>query len=803
MVAEVIAKKRTYAGLFMVVMASLMFEILLTRIFSVSMWYHFAFMAISIALFGMTVGAIVVYLFPKYFTQDRAKVHLALSALFFGVFIVISFLTHLSIPFIRDRSIVGLYSIALTYAVISVPFVFSGISVCIAMTKFPNQVSKLYATDLAGAAVGCILLLHVLRFTDGPTAVIVVALFASIGSVLFAMDAGYKKLVRIAVIFSFLLGSFTAVQTVFVFKQFPLLRLIWVRGYFEDRPLYEHWNSYSRVRVWGDPNESRKPFGWGISSTFPSDKKVRELDMNIDAYAYTPITAFDGNLSDLEHLKYDVSNIAHYIKPNSRLLVIGVGGGRDILSALAFEQKSVVGLEINHDIIKIINQRFGDFTGHLDRIPNVTFIADEARSYIARQQDKFDIIQSSLIDTYAATASGAFVLAENALYTVEAWQIFLKHLTSNGVLTFSRWYWERPSEIYRLTSLASASLMRLGVENPRNHIVIVKQMKNEDIGVATILVGRQPFTNENLDTIDAVNEKMKFDLLLNPRFSFDSTYATIASGKNLESFTSKFPTNISAPTDDNPFFFLTLRLRDVFKRELWKQEALKRSINTKPIVILGVLLITVAGLTFLCIVVPLMLSKKSMPRGSLPLVLFFACIGLGFMLVEISQMQRLIIFLGHPTYSLSVVLFSLLLSSGIGSYSTWRIDNSGLKGSANIRLFLLLCILAVFGSLTPYVMSEFQGSTTTLRILVAVGVLFPIGLFMGMAFPIGMKMASKTSTSLTPWLWGINGATSVFASVVAVIIALSATISASFWTGFACYVVSFSAFVWKSLTIDK
>ncbi|MFH1940993.1 MAG: hypothetical protein ABIL68_02720 [bacterium] len=801
--AEVIAKKRTYAGLFMVVMASLMFEILLTRIFSVTMWYHFAFMAISIALFGMTVGAILVYLFPNFFTQDRAKVHLALSALFFGVSIVISFLTHLSIPFIRDGSIAGLYSIVLTYTVISFPFVFSGICVCIALTKFPRQVSKLYATDLAGAAVGCILLLYVLRFTDGPTAVIVVALLASIGSVLFAIDAGYKKLVRIAVISSFLLGFFTAVQTIFVYKQFPLLRLIWVRGYFEDRPLYEHWNSFSRVRVWGNPNESRKPFGWGISSTFPLDKKVRELDMNIDAFAYTPITAFDGNLSDLEHLKYDVTNMAHYIRPDSRVLVIGVGGGRDILSALAFEQESVVGLEINHDIIKIVNQRFGDFTGHLDRVPNVTFIADEARSWVARQQDKFDIIQSSLIDTYAATAAGAFVLTENALYTVEAWQIFLEHLTSDGVLTFSRWYWERPSEIYRLTSLACASLMRLGVENPRNHIVIVRQMRNDDIGVATMLVSNKPFTDGDLDTIDAVNGKMKFDLLLNPRFSLDSTFAAIASGENLESFTAKFPTNISAPTDNNPFFFLTLRLRDVFKREMWKQEALKGYINTKPIVILGVLLIIMAGLTFLCIVVPLLLTKKSMPRGSLPLVLFFACIGFGFMLVEISQMQRLIIFLGHPTYGLSVVLFALLLSSGIGSYSTRRIDNFGLTGSANGRLFLLLCVLAVFGSLTPYAMGEFQGSTTALRILVAVGMLFPIGLFMGMAFPIGMKMASKTSATLTPWLWGINGATSVFASVVAVIIAMSATISTSFWTGFACYVISFLAFVWKSLRIDK
>jgi hypothetical protein len=480
------------------------------------------------------------------------------------------------------------------------------------------------------------------------------------------------------------------------------------------------------------------------------------------------------------------------------VLVIGVGGGRDILSALAFEQKSVIGVEINHDIIKIVNQRFGDFTGHLDRNPKITFINDEARSYISRQRDKFDIIQSSLIDTYAATSAGAFVLTENSLYTVEAWKIFIEHLTPDGVLTFSRWYWERPSEVYRLTSLASTSLVHLGIKDPRNHIVIVRHMSNNNLGVATILVSKKPFKDEDLNTIDAINRKMKFDMVLSPRFSLDSTFAVIASAKNLDSFMKRFPTNITAPTDDCPFFFLTLRLRDVFNPELWKQEKMKRYINTTPVLILGILLIIVVGLTFLCIMVPLILTKKAPLRGFLPLVIFFAFIGFGFMLVEISQMQRLIIFLGHPTYGLSVVLFALLLSSGLGSYSTQRTDNFGLTGSAIVRLFLLLCMLAIFGKFTLYAMSEFQGSTTMLRILVAIGVLFPIGLFMGMAFPIGMKMASTTSASLTPWLWGINGATSVCASVLAVAIALGSSISTSFWTGFSCYVFAFIAFAWAS-----
>lgn len=775
----------------MVVLATLMFEILLTRIFSVSMWYHFAFMAISVAMFGMSVGALLVYLLPRYFTHDRTKYHLALSSLLFAVSVVASFITHLSIPFVPDMSIVGLYSIVLTYVVISIPFILSGVCICLALTRFPRQVSKLYAADLAGAAMGSILLIYLLGVIDGPTAVTVVALLAGIGSLLFATDAGCKKLTRIALLLSLSLGAFAAIHTVFVHRQFPLLRLIWVKGKFENRPLFERWNSFSRVRVWGDPNVPRDPFGWGFSANYPSHLKVRQLYLDIDADAFTPITAFSGDLSDLEHLKYDVTNLVHYIRPKSRVLVIGAGGGRDVLSALAFEQESVTGVEINPAILKVVNERYGDFTGHLDRHPKVTFVNDEARSYIARQKkDEFDIIQSSLIDTYAATAAGAFVLTENSLYTVEAWKIFLERLTPEGVLTFSRWYWEPPTEAYRLTSLAATALRHLGIENPRNHIVIVR---NRD--VATMLVSKKPFNDQDLKTIDLINNRMQFDLLLSPRFSGDSTFAALASSKNPDSFIERFPTNIAAPTDDIPFFFLTLRLRDLFNRELWSQEASKRYINTTPVVILGILLFTVVGLTCLCIIVPLLLTKKAPPKGSLPLVMFFAAIGFGFMLVEISQMQRLIIFLGHPTYGLSVILFALLLSGGIGSYSTQKIDASHLTGAAIVRLFLLLCVLAVFGTLTPFAMREFQGSTTPVRILVATGVLFPIGIFMGMAFPIGMKIASTRTGFLTPWLWGINGATSVCASVVAVIIAMTSGISTAFWTGLACYVVAFAAFV--------
>lgn len=790
----------------MVTLSTLMYEILLTRIFSVTMWYHFAFMAVSVAMFGMTVGAILVYLAPTFFAPERVRYHLALSSTLFSVFIVVSFLIHLRIPFAPDLPtlrIARLYPFALTYVVVAIPFILSGVCVCLALTKFPRDVSRMYAADLAGAAIGCVALIYTLNITDGPTAVIAVAALAGIGAVLFALDSGRAWLTAIAAVSAVVLSSLAVAHTVLVRNGSPLLRITYVKGQRESPPLYEKWNAFSRITVVGSRDVAGPPSGWGLSPAWRHRTPVRQLCLWIDSAAATPLTAFDGNLDGVRHLKYDVTNVVHYVRPNSKVLVIGVGGGRDILSALAFHQRSVLGVEMNENIIDAVNHRFGAFTGHLDRNPRITFVADEARSYVTRQEERFDIIQVSLIDTWAATAAGAFVLAEQSLYTVEAWDAFLEKLTPAGVLTFSRWYFSsKPGEMYRLASLARVSLEKLGVKDPRNHIVIVCKMPggpqpDAPMGVGTILASKRPFSHRDLDTIDRVSRKMGFEVVLSPRRTHARVFGAIATVKDLDAYIAGLPFNITAPTDDSPFFFHMLRLRDMFGQRPWREGY--AAINVKAVAVLGWLLIVVIVLTFLCIFVPLLLTaKRAALGGALPLMAFFGSIGLGFMLIEISQLQRLVVFLGHPSYALSVVLFSLLVSSSLGSYLTGGAEDRDLGRSGRARILLLLVVLVAFGLLTPRLIPVFRGSITGVRILVATGILLPLGLFMGMPFPLGMKLAAERSRSLTPWLWGINGATSVCASVLAVAIALSAGISAAFWTGLLCYAAALLAFVGAS-----
>lgn len=790
----------TCGGLFLVTLSTLMYEILLTRIFSVSMRYHFAFMAISVALFGITLGATLVYLAPRYFEAERAKSQLALSALLFGVWMVLSLAIHLQIPNRGDAATMNL-PVILTYLVISVPFVFGGICITLVLTRFPRQISSLYGIDLLGSSLGCAAIVGLLKWVDGLNAVVVCGFLAGAGSILFALDSRRKRVRAFAAAGCLLLGAFLVLNFALTLRHASPLEMKWVKGHkIADPPLYEKWNSFSRILVYGNPDDLQLPVGMGVSPNYRPTQPISRLQLDIDSDASTEMARFTGDLAPHEYLKYDVVNMVHHLRKNADVCVIGSGGGRDILSALAFDQKSILGIEINEEIVKAVDQEYGDYTGHLDRNPKVNIVADEARSYITRSKEPFDIIQVSMIDTWAATAAGAFVLSENSLYTVEAWSVFLERLKPNGILSFCRWYYVfYPGEMYRLVSLARAALLANGAEDPRDHMILIRclplmgETRRLANGLGVLLVSRDPFSLEDLREIQALTDSLGFELVLAPNFATDPNFALLASADPDPVAVDSMLINANPPTDDSPFFFNMLTVKELFDPRVYQLGAL--SFNLKAVKTLGVLLVTVTVLSVLFILIPLAAaSRHGRYRGSLSLFMFFAAIGLGFMMIEVSQMQRLIIFLGHPSYGLTVILFSLLLGSGLGSMSTRAIDVSNLKTRATTRLGLLFLVVTLFGFLTMWILPACRGAATPVRVGLAILLLFPMGFLMGNAFPLGMKAAGTNWGSLTPILFGVNGAMSVFASVLAVVIALLLSISTSFWVGALCYLVAYLAF---------
>ncbi|MBF0484914.1 MAG: hypothetical protein HQL16_00210 [Candidatus Omnitrophica bacterium] len=631
----------------------------------------------------------------------------------------------------------------------------------------------MYAADLTGAAMGCLGLIAVLAITDAPTAVFIIAALAAIGSYLFANG---KNLSKAAAFTACVLLLFSTAHSILVHQQKSLLSPRWIKGRIASRPLYEKWNTFSRIAVSGDPL---------------SKELYNELIITIDDTAATPILKYSGDDNEIKFLKADVVNIAHFLRPHSSALIIGPGGGRDVLSAVAFKQRQITAVEINGDILDAVNNRFGDFSGHLDRLPELKFVNDEARSFVARTPERFNIIQTSFIDTWAATAAGAMVFTENSLYTVEAWQLFLNRLAPDGIVTFSRWYHrELPAEMYRLTAVAAAALKRNGIDDPSGNILVLRRRYGgkdviDDTGV--LLVGKRPFTSEELSVIDQLSPYLHFDVIFSSQKSADSIFTQIAQGKSPDLIPG-LTLNITPSVDDKPFFFFMLKVKDFLTLKSFDQGM--QTANTKAVSIMIVLLFTVLGLSFFCLMVPLFLTHKGQSlKGSGSFFVFFAAIGLGFMFIEISQMQRLILFLGHPVYGLSIVLFSLLVSSGLGSLFTDRYI-------ADFRRHLffsawLIAALAVTGLLTVPVLSVFQSSSNLVRFLISILILLPAGFLMGMQFPFGMKIALSRQGAISPWLWGINGAASVCASVLAMVIALVFGISTTFWMGFVFYLVAF------------
>ena len=776
-----------FPALFLVALVTIMFQVLLTRVFSLTMWYHFAFMAISIAMFGMTIGALLVFLRPTWWPPERLASAMGQCAVLCAISITAVIFLHITLYLPSS----GLYvwPIIITFVCAAVPFLFAGIFVCLALTRFPERVGKLYAADLAGAAVGCLCVIGALRWLDGVGAVLASATLAAVAGVLLLRGTGRA----LAVAVTAALAGTTIASGIYLDRHGVSPFRIESQSAALDYVEYERWNSFSRITVLKpEPNAQN----WSLSSAFHGSLQVPNRWLHIDAIAGTQLIGFDGDLKKIEFLRWDLPNFVHHLRRDARVAIVGPGGGRDVLTAKLFGQKSVLAVEINGEILRVVNERYGDFTGHLHRDAGTRFVNDEARSYLARNTQRFDILELTFIDTFAATAAGAYTLTENSLYTVKGWKVFLNRLDNDGLLAVSRGV---SAELGRMVALGRAALLATGAAEPERHMVLLTNRlvgKGSVHAMGLLLVRKTPFPPEEVAQIRSLADRMNFAVELQPGAAKDKLLLALASGRGAEDLLASGPIDYDPPTDDKPFFFHMAR------PSAWM---LLRGGESSPAsgaaVLLMKLLIAVAALTLVCIILPLFLSGTKLARKDTAFLVFFAAIGTGFMLIEVSMLQRLIIFLGHPVYSLSVVLFVLLLTAGLGSYVSAQVTDGRLRSVGVPILAVLTAVLALAGLITPSVIDLFSDAQTPVRVAVSGALLAVMGLFMGMAFPTAMRLAMASRPELGPWLWGVNGATSVLASVLAVVIAMAFGISTSFWAGVAAYVLALCAFVAAARTV--
>jgi spermidine synthase len=772
---------RYYLAIFVLAFATLFYQILITRFFSVMLYYHFAFAAISLAMLGLTRGAMEVYDNLDRYAPERVGVEFARHASRFAISGVAAVVVFLCVPLAIPGDYVPA-SLALAALAFVIPFSESGVCITLLLTRLPYGGGWLYASDLTGAALGCLGVIFVLLIVDPVSATFWIGASAAGSGWMVVRDNADIRIRRLSGAVALALAAIATVHTGLDVAGKSHLGVFWAKGRDQSGTLFERWNTYSRVRVKAIGESG--PFGWGFARA--PEAKIDQNFLDIDADAATVITRFNGDLSKLSYLKNDVINAAYLVQPPADVAVVGVGGGRDILSALLFGAKHIRGIEINPAIFEVLTDKFAEFSGHLDRQPGVALVNAEARSYINHSSDRYDLVQISLIDTWAATAAGGLTLTENRLYTVEAWDDFYRALKPGGLLSVSRWYDANAyhDEFYRLIAIAASALQRQGVPAAElsRHVIAL----NVD-NIVTVITRPDAFTDAQWQAARERLSAQGFKIILGPDVAFDAVTSTLMSGKADPAFFASLPENVAPSTDDNPFFFFTQRL----SKFIAKPSAL--TANNAPISMTLLLLLVSLGACAYYIAVPFVRLAKRMPLSTLtPPVAYFSAIGMAFMLIEISQMQRLMVFLGHPVYGLGVVLFTILIFSGIGSATVGALAPR--SGTIIGRGIALLTTLAVAGLLTPLVITWARAEATDVRILVSVLLLAPSAFCMGMMFPLGLSIWRRHA-ELLPFFWSANGITSMLASVLGMALSIQFGIANTYALGVGFYVVGVAMIV--------
>lgn len=786
---------RIYLGTFLIALATLALEVALTRLLSLTTWYHLAFFAISTAMLGMTAGAVRVYLRPARYSTERFGHEAALACIGFAVSVPCMLALLCLIPAGLMLSSMGIVSLLASTAACSVPFYFSGVAVTLALTKSPLPIGRVYAADLIGAALGCLFALGALQLRGAPSLMLWCAGSGALAAPFFA-TLPRTALVRAA---GWLLAGGLAVagfvNTYGPYGIYPVVRKgmiemptsVSAQGYgvFTLVEL-ERWNALSRVSV--SPEQLAPPRMWAPSAKLPLSV-LPQRELHIDGGASTTIRRF-ASMADIEHLKYDVVNVPYYLRPRGGAAIIGLGGGKDPQSAILFGHERVVAIDVNPSIVGLLENEFREFAGLAGR-PGVSLVADDARSYLTHTDERFALIQMSLIDSWAATMAGAFTLSENALYTLEAWETFLGRLTDDGVFTVSRFFNPTDlSETGRLVSLGVAALQRIGASEPARHLAMVTNQT-----ICTLLLSRRPLTDADIVRLREVCADLGFDPAIVPGTPCaDADLRAIVAARTpdeLRTITASKALNYDPPTDEDPYFFNLLRLEHLSTGFAHAQGVLGGNLMA-TFVLMGL----IASLLFVAlatIVVPLLLRSRAIDLAPVRMVvmvpgaLYFSAIGAGFMFAQIALIQRLSVFLGHPTYALGVLLFTMILSSGCGSLLSERLP-------VTRRAWLLLCPLVAGASLWALdlglsaVLGRMITSGQGARIAVAVALIAPLGLVLGFFFPTGMRLARDAGSAETPWFWALNGVFGVLCSAAAVLVSLYFGISTNLRIAGICYV---------------
>lgn len=738
---------QVYLSVALTTSATLLLELSLTRIFSVVFYYHMAFLAISIALFGLGAGGVFSYVVAGW----KAPLFTRLGRLSAAnsILVVLALVVLLA-----QKTNPGTGAMALVYFSTAVPFFISGAIVSLAVSETIARVNRVYFFDLLGAAGGCLLLVPLLRGFGGVSTVLAAGImFAAAAAIWHSMADSVRGRVG-SVALALGLVAFLAYN-----QTHHTIDIRYAKNQALAVEMFQKWNDFSRIGLIDRKSEGR-------------------YSIVIDADAATDIATFDlDHLTAAQHrdLMEQGQALPYVLRPGAKTLVIGPGGGYDVTRALATGSHDVTGVEINPIIAHtIMQERFPGLSHGLYLLPDVHIEIEDGRSFVRRSTSKYDVIQATLVDTWASTAAGAFALSENNLYTVDAVRDYLQHLTPGGVLAFTRWGFKPPRESLRLLALAREVLAQLGEPEAWRHVIVVRSGNPSGYGALdTVLIARSPLTAGDLARAHGLTAASRLTEVYLPDSTARNPFYELMHADRPEEYERNYAFDITPVTDNRPFFFYTVQ-----PRELWNYIShASRSIEDYKVneavpLLFGLLGISLLATLLILVLPPLVLGTRlPRQRGVRGFLLYFLFIGTGYILIEVGLIQKFVLFLGHPTYALTVVIFSMLISSGIGSAMSRRMVGYS-EGRLTKVLGLVALLATVLALLTGWLLTVSVGLPLPLKVALTVVLLGPLGFVMGMPFPVGLQRLEKWHSPSVRWGWSLNAAASVLGSVGALVLAI-------------------------------
>ncbi|MCU1235756.1 MAG: hypothetical protein JWP63_3723 [Candidatus Solibacter sp.] len=737
--------REVYLCVALTTMATLLLELALTRIFSVVFYYHFAFLAISIALFGLGLGGVFSYVVAGW--KGPLFARLGRLSLINSLLVIVALAILLA-----QGDTLSSWDLALVYFTTALPFFLAGAIVSLAISETIEHVDRIYFFDLAGAAAGCFLLLAMVRLVGGPDTVIGAAVTFAVAAAIWHSLAGSRSGRAGSVALALTLVAFLVYN-----QKHPVLTIRHAKGQALPVEVFKRWNDLSRIGV------VRQSDG--------------EYNIVIDADAATTIAHFDFNhLTEKNRadLMLQGPALPYAVRPGAKTLIIGPGGGWDVARAIAAGSKDVTAVEINPLIAHtVMQQRFARYSNNLYWRPDVHLYVEDGRSFVRRSTAKYQVVQATLVDTWAATAAGAFALSENNLYTSDAFRDYLTHLTDDGVRAVTRWGFDPPRESLRLISLAIDALTQIGEKQPWRHVIVSRQGTTEGYGALdTVLVARKPLSDADIARAQALFAQGVQRAIYYPGSEMKNQFRDLLLSPHPAEYERNYTFDITPVSDDRPFFFYTVQPRDLWEFMKGGANTADRKINDAVPLLFKLMAISLLATMVILVAPPLVLGTRlPSQQGVRGFLFYFLLIGAGYILIEVGLIQKFILFLGHPTYALTVVIFSMLLSSGLGSYYSKRV----LAGDEG-RMIKVLGLTALLTTLLAVVLSSLLSALVwlpwLLKMAITVALIAPLGFIMGMPFPTGLKRLEEWHAPSVRWAWSLNAAASVLGSVGALVCAI-------------------------------